>query len=115
MASRRKQDKPAAPSRKPASSPEARELELVGMAYDLLEQRLRDGTASSQEVTTLIKFGSTREALEQMKIEHDIELARVRADSMAKVDNHEALLSDALNAFRGYQGLPPEEEYSDEI
>jgi hypothetical protein len=114
MASRRKTEKPDAPNRKPASSPEARELQLVGMAYDLLEQRLADGTASSQEVTTLIKFGSTRESLEQMKIEHEIELARVKAEGLAKADRLESLMGDALDAFRSYQGSPPQEDILDE-
>lgn len=115
MASRRKQDKVDSPSRKPASSPEARELELVGLAYDLLEERLRNGSASSQEVTTLIKFGSTREALEQLQIEHNIELSRVKAERLADVDRVENLMQEAIDAMRSYQGASPEVEYLDEV
>jgi len=32
---------------RPALTPEARESQLISMATDLIEQRLRDGTASS--------------------------------------------------------------------
>ena len=36
---------------RPALTPEARENQLIALATDLVEQRLLDGTASSQETT----------------------------------------------------------------
>ena len=36
---------------------------------DLAEQRLRDGTASSQEVTYWLRLGSRKEKLEQEMLE----------------------------------------------
>ena len=36
---------------RPALTPEARENQLISLAVDLVEQRLLDGTASSQETT----------------------------------------------------------------
>lgn len=41
---------------RPAFSPEARENQLIAMAYDLAEQHLRDGTATSQEITHFLKL-----------------------------------------------------------
>lgn len=35
----------------PVTSDEAREQQLVSLALDLVEKRLREGTASSQETT----------------------------------------------------------------
>ena len=42
---------------RPALTPEAREKQLVALAVDLVEKRLREGTASSQEVTHILKPG----------------------------------------------------------
>ena len=39
---------------RPALTPEAREKQLVALAVDLVEKRLREGTASSQEVTQIL-------------------------------------------------------------
>ena len=54
------------PSRKmrPALTPEARENQLISLAVDLVEQRLIDGTASSQETTHFLKLGSMKNRLE---------------------------------------------------
>ena len=37
--------------RRPALTPEARENQLIALAVDLVEKRLIEGTASSQETT----------------------------------------------------------------
>ena len=39
---------------RPALTPDARENQMISLAMDLVEQRLRDGTASSAETTRLI-------------------------------------------------------------
>ena len=46
-----------------AITPEARESQLVSMAYDLVEQRLLNGTATSQETTYFLKLGSSNAKL----------------------------------------------------
>ena len=40
---------------RPALTPEARENQLVSLAVDLAEKQLREGTASSQVITSLFK------------------------------------------------------------
>ena len=42
-----------------ALTPEARENQLIDLAVSLVEKRLLEGTASSQEVTTILKLGTT--------------------------------------------------------
>ena len=44
-----------------ATSPEARENQLIALAVDLAEQQLRDGTASSQVISHFLKMASTKE------------------------------------------------------
>lgn len=46
---------------RPALTPEARENQLISLAIDLVEQRLIDGTASSQETTHVcLRFTGAR-------------------------------------------------------
>ena len=53
---------------RPALTPEARENQLISIAYDLVEKRLLEGTASSQETTHFLKLGSTKERKEKENI-----------------------------------------------
>lgn len=106
-------------SRAPARTPDERENQLVEAATDLAEQQLRDGTASAQVITHYLKLGSSRERLEQERLRGEIYVAQVKAEHMASEMRTEELMQKALDAMRGYQGLPdPQEteeydEYSD--
>lgn len=93
--------------RRHATTPEARELELSDVAYDLAEEQMKSGTASSQVITHFLKMGSTRERLEQQRMEHEIELMEVKKDQLEGQIRVEELFKNALDAFRGYSGLPP--------
>ena len=57
---------------RPALTPEARENQLISLAVDLVEKRLIEGTASSQETTHFLKLGSTKSKyeLEKLKAEY---------------------------------------------
>jgi hypothetical protein len=44
----------------PATSPEQRESQLADAAYDLAEEQITTGTASSQVITHFLKMGSSR-------------------------------------------------------
>ena len=57
----------------------------MSLAVDLIEQRLLDGTASSQEVTTIIKLSSTRAKLEKEVLEKELALKE------AKIQNLQAI------------------------
>lgn len=89
---------------RPALTPEARENQLIALAYDLAEQRLRDGTASSQEVTHFLKLGSTREKLEQDRIRKENELATAKIENMQSQERSEELYKNAMEAFKKYSG-----------
>ena len=49
------------PPMRPALTPEARENQMISLAMDLAEKRLRDGSASSQEVTHFLKIAASKE------------------------------------------------------
>jgi hypothetical protein len=92
--------------RRAATTPEQREMQLANAAYDLAEEQIENGTASSQVITHFLKAGSMRERLEQEKMRHEVELMEVKKEHMAGQQRIEELFSDAINAFRGYAGLP---------
>lgn len=90
--------------RKPATTLEGRENELVSMAADLAEEQILAGTASSQVITHFLKLGSTRERLEQQRIQHENELLEVKREQIASQKKVEELYMSALDAMRSYSG-----------
>lgn len=104
---RRKTSEEERSRRKPATSPEAREGQLVSLASDLAEEQIRGGNASSQVITHFLKLGSTRERLEQQRLEHENELLRVKKEAMEGQKRVEELYLAALDAMRSYSGATP--------
>lgn len=101
---RRSRDQSEERRRQPARTSEARELELSAVAYDLAEEQMRGGTASSQVVTHFLKMGSTRERLEQQRIAHENELLQVKRQAIESQKRVEELYMAALDAMRSYAG-----------
>lgn len=95
-------------------TPEARENLMISLAMDLAEQQLRDGTASSQIITELIKRGSTKAKIEKELLEKQRDLAAAKADSIKAADRLEELMKEATRAMRRYQGMDEEEDFDDE-
>jgi hypothetical protein len=93
-------------------SPEAREQQLTALAMDLVEQRLRDGTASSQETTHFLKLASTKANLEREKLRYETELIKSKKESLDSARRSDDMFEEAIKAMRGYQGISDEtEEY----
>ena len=89
---------------RPALSPEARENQIISMAYDLAEQQIRDGTASSQVISHFLKLGSTRERLEHELKMKELELMEAKTESLRSAERSEKLMKEAIEAFRSYSG-----------
>jgi hypothetical protein len=96
-------------NRRPATSEEGRESQLVSLAIDLAEKQLSEGTASSQVMTHYLKLGSSREKLEQQRLLAENELLRGKVDALASAKRVEELYSSALNAMRTYAGQEQDE------
>jgi len=99
--------------RPPATTPQARENQLVNLAYDYAENQFREGVATSQLAVHFLKLGTEREGLERQKLEAENALLKARVEQLASNDRVEALLEGALEAFRGYRGEAFEEEYDE--
>jgi len=87
---------------------------LAAIAYDLAEDQIRSGTASSQVITHFLKAGSRRERMEQMRMEHEIELMQVKKEQLEGQKRVEELYLTALEAMRSYSGLSSEHDVDDE-
>lgn len=87
-----------------ARTPEAREQQLVALSYDLAEQQLLKGTASSQVMSHFLKIGSTREKIELQKIKQETILVEAKVKDLANVEDMKKLYSEAMDAMRGYGG-----------
>lgn len=89
---------------RPALTPETREKQLSALAMDLAEQKLRDGTASSQVITHFLKLASPTEKLDIEIKEKQKELLVAKADALKTNERLESLYTEALEAFATYSG-----------
>ena len=95
---------------RPALTPEARENQLISLAIDLVEQRLLDGTASSQETTHFLKLASRKAKLENELLEAQTEMAKAKKDALQSQKRSEELFAEAIRAFKNYSGQDDEED-----
>lgn len=96
---------------RPALTPEARENQLISLAVDLVEQRLLDGTASSQETTHFLKLGSMKNRLEMKKLEEENKLLQARTEALQSAKKQEELFEEAIKAMKRYSGNGDQDEY----
>lgn len=111
-ARRQPQEQTSKPRRPPATTPEARENQMVALAIDLAEKQLMAGTASAQVITHYLKLGTTRETLEKEKLTRENELLKARSEAIASGARVEELYLNALNAMRSYRSND-EESFDD--
>lgn len=101
---------------RPALTPEARENQLISLAVDLVEQRLRDGTASSQETTHFLKLASQKSKIELERAKLENELIKAKTQSLKDAADMKTLYADAIAAMRRYGGhdeFDEEDDYDD--
>lgn len=108
-----KKDRSAKSRRPPATTPEARENQLISAAVDLAERQILEGKASSQVITHYLKLATSRERLEREKLSRENELLQAKVEAIASAQRVEELYKNALDAMRSYGGGRQEEVYDD--
>lgn len=101
---------------RPATTPQARENQLIAAAYDLAERQIREGTASSQVIVQFLRLGSSREKLEQERIAIENNVSQAKIEMMQSAKRVEEMYGQALEAMRSYAGQAPleiEMDYDD--
>lgn len=89
---------------RPALTPEGRENQLISLAVDLVEQRLRDGTASSQETTHFLKLASRKAKLENERAAAELELMKAKTKAIHDQADIKTLYKEAIDAMKRYSG-----------
>lgn len=97
---------------RPATTLEGRENQLISLAHDLAEKQLREGSASSQVTTHFLKLGSTRERLEQRRLENENLLLSAKIEQIHSGKRMEELYDNAISAMKSYSG--EEDAYFDD-
>lgn len=96
---KKKEEEPMA---RPATSPEAREQQLVNLAIKLAERQLLDGTASPSVITHFLKYASTRERLEREILERNAKLIDAKVKNIDKERESEEVAKAAIDAMKKY-------------
>ena len=94
-----------------ALNPENRQAQLISLAYDLVEQRLRDGTATSQETTHFLKLASEESRLKNELLKAQAEKAQAQKEELNSRQHSDELLERAMIAFKKYSGNGDSNEY----
>lgn len=105
MSTRRSREPSEERQRPPATTPEAREDQLISIATDLAEKQMREGTASAQVISHYLKLGSSREKLEQQSLTHKNALLQVQKEAIESAQRVEELYEKAVLAMRSYQAV----------
>lgn len=102
------------PRRPPATTPEGRELVLQAKAFDLVERRLDEGTASATETVYLLRTANQRDKLEIERLRQENLLTEQKVEQLKGSRDQDALLSKAMRAFTEYRGDDPSEDDHDD-
>lgn len=89
---------------RPATTPEARENQLIALAVDLAEKQLLEGTASAQVICHYLKLGSTRGRIENKMLSNKADLISAQIDNLNEAKKVEDLYEEAIAAMRRYGG-----------
>lgn len=87
----------------PAVDPEAREKQVINMAYELAEKQLQAGTASPSVITHFLKLATQKERLEREILEKQKTLMEAKTENLNKDRDSERLAQEALNAMTKYR------------
>lgn len=113
---RRDNDEHSAPRRRsPARTPEERESLLISKSLNLIERQIDDGSVSSTVLSIYAKAGTERDRLEKDRLREEVVVLKKKVETMESAVDMKNLMSDALNAFKGYSGRPIDDDDEDEF
>ena len=85
-------------------TPEEVERMAIAAAMDYATQQILDGTASNSMILHFLKLGSSRERLEQARLNAETTLANAKVSALESAARTEELVQEALAAFKVYSG-----------
>lgn len=90
--------------RPPATTPEARENQMIALAVDLAEKQLLEGKASSQVITHFLKLATAEKKIEREILVEQKKLIIAKTAAMESSKRIEELYMKALGAMKSYSG-----------
>ena len=97
----------------PALTPEAREQQLIQLAMNLAEKKIRDGTAPASLIIQVMRFGTESERLKQENLRVQNELNEAKRVAIQSEQRLEELTQNAIKAFSIYSGEADDYEYEE--
>lgn len=94
----------------PARTIEGRINQVINLAVEEAEKRLLNGTASSQIITTLLKWASLETELKLEQLRTDIALSQAKQKEIEAKASSNDLYTQALAAFKSYKGVSDDED-----
>lgn len=94
----------------PALTEEALENQMIMKAYEVVYQRMCDGTVTSPELVHFLRLGSTKEREDRDFLNKRKELLEAKTKAINESKNIEELYSKAIEAMRSYSGAESESE-----
>ena len=88
----------------PARTKEAREQQLENLAMNLAEEKLRNGTASSQIICHFLNLATEKAELDREKVRADVKLQNAKVDAIESQKQTEEMYAKAIAAMQRYQG-----------
>jgi hypothetical protein len=85
--------------------------QLTGLAVDLAEQQLRDGTASSQVITHFLKYATKEKEIELQILERQRDLITAKTDQINSQREDDIDYKEVVRAIKGYQGRGDQDDY----
>jgi hypothetical protein len=104
MASTKKPKPTSDKKRSVPKSVRSREQQIISLAEDLAEERIGNGTASSQLITHYLKLGTERAKLENEKLKEEVEMLKAKTKQLESQRNIEEMYGQALEAMQLYSG-----------
>lgn len=101
------------PRRRPATTPEGRENQLIDLAVDVAEEQLRNGTASPSVVVHYLKLGTAKARKELEILEEQKKLIQAKTKSIENQEVIQELYANALQAMRRYSGADEDPDDQD--
>lgn len=87
-----------------------KENQLINLAIKLAEQKLKDGTASSQIITHFLSLATAKSQLEAEKLRADVYLSNEKARQIQRDQETKHMYEEVIEAIKGYQGRSDDED-----
>lgn len=88
----------------PAANPESRENQLISLATNEAEKRIRDGSASDTLLSHFLRLGTQKEKLEKEILEKQKNLLDAKTESIKSTKRFEEIYQKALESMKICRG-----------